>query len=167
MTLCSEWALYTTWTSQLLLSSASSYSDMKQHCRPVWHCYVFLGAVETHQPQAHTHTLMLRTETILHGMCAHVRNCFSWLHCEAECGIALPWRTLNYVGLLGVWPSGRENIQHKTGPGHDGPQRQSKPPVCDSVSACKTAVAGRFSHAFPVGSRLVRAVTTGRQTSRS
>lgn len=83
MTLCSEWALYTTWTFQLLLSSASSYSDMKQHCRPVWHCYVFLGAVETHQPQAHTHTLMLRTETMLHGMCAHVRNCFSWLHCEA------------------------------------------------------------------------------------
>lgn len=69
MTLCSEWALYTTWTFQLLLTSASSYSHMKQHCRPVWHCYVFLGAVETHQPQAHTHTLMLRTEAMLHGVC--------------------------------------------------------------------------------------------------
>lgn len=148
--------LYTTWTFQLLLSSASSYSDTKQHCRPVWHCYVFLGAVETHQPQAHTHTLMVRTETMLHGVCKKLFQLAT-----------LPWRTLNYVGLLGVWPSGRENIQHKTGPGHDGPQRQSKPPVCDSVSACKTAVARRLSHAFPVGSRLVRAVTTGRQTGRS
>lgn len=161
MTLCSEWAF------QLLLTSASSYRDMKQHCRPVRQCYVLLGAVETHQPQTYIHTLMLTTETMLHGTCTHVRNGFSWLHCEAECGIALPWHTLNCVGLLGVWLSGREDIQHKTGPGHDGPQRQSKPPVCDSVSACKTAVAGWFSHAFPVGSRLARAVTTGRQTSRS